>query len=234
VRKAQPNQVGNRASSTRLPVGKRDVPHWRAGSPASDVDWGRVVTVGDPITRPGPGFMKKVGRSVRTDRRGYVDCTGCPAGRKMLDHYASISGAAWTRSTITWNLGPVQSCIVLRGGMGHASCRGMRTNPTMAAFRARLVLDNIGRRRRGVWRETTATRASSRADCSAAQPPERESSRVEDSTPKPRMVGILSGLPVHSPDRWRARGWGQEAICPRVTSCSAIEPRIRGSVRPAT
>ena len=115
---------------------------FRHGAPArlaAMVDW-EMSTVGDPLldlawvmngwTDPGEDRTK-----------GYVDTTGMPSGREMLDHYAKVSGRNVDEIDYYIILARFKLAIVLEAGYARVVA-GDADNPAMAAYEY-VVLDTM-------------------------------------------------------------------------------------------
>jgi aminoglycoside phosphotransferase (APT) family kinase protein len=114
------------------------------GAPArlgAMVDW-EMSTVGDPLldlawvmngwTDPGEDRTK-----------GYVDCTGMPSRKEMLDHYATVSGRDVDEIDYYIILARFKLAIVLEAGYARVVA-GEADNPKMAKF-GDVVLDMAAR-----------------------------------------------------------------------------------------
>ncbi len=106
---------------------------------AAMVDW-EMSTVGDPLLDL--AWVMNGWSDPGEDRtKGYVDCTGMPSGKEMLDHYASVSGRNVDEIDYYIILARFKLAIVLEAGYARVVA-GDADNPAMAAYE-HVVLDTM-------------------------------------------------------------------------------------------
>jgi aminoglycoside phosphotransferase (APT) family kinase protein len=106
---------------------------------AAMVDW-EMSTVGDPLLDL--GWVMMGWTDPGEDRTtGYVDATGLPSSKEVLDHYASVSGRSVDEIDYYVILARFKLAIVLEAGYARVVA-GEADNPSMAAYE-HVVLDTM-------------------------------------------------------------------------------------------
>jgi len=106
---------------------------------AAMVDW-EMSTVGDPLLDL--GWVMMGWSDPGEDRtKGYVDATGLPTAKEVLDHYAAVSGRPVDEIDYYVILARFKLAIVLEAGYARV-VSGEADNPTMAAYE-HVVLDTM-------------------------------------------------------------------------------------------
>jgi aminoglycoside phosphotransferase (APT) family kinase protein len=106
---------------------------------AAMVDW-EMSTVGDPLLDL--AWVMNGWTDPGDDRtNGYVDLTGMPSGRELLDHYSAVSGRTVDEIDYYIILARFKLAIVLEAGYARVVA-GEADNPAMAAYEY-VVLDTM-------------------------------------------------------------------------------------------